>query len=220
MDPKSNLYTDLTACHKYCQIWQVFSTIFNREHGGNTQLPTSYFSTVFPHARQLANDNNCGIYTLMVYNIIVHIFFLCRNIMLIANILLWQISFLLFFFVFSQVHQTLPGTYRYSDIDPECHGPDIAAEIVDCSSLTTECIKCVKKCNGSELFRIHESSCNPARHFHMRCISKAQIVNSVFKCQICDPTKREEYCFKCHDLERISRVPDFFCYIYQTWLLL
>ena len=24
----------------------------------------------------------------------------------------------------------------------------------------------------------------------------------------------------CHDLERISRVPDFFCYIYQTRLLL
>ena len=28
-----------------------------------------------------------------------------------------------------------------SDIDPECHGPAIAAEIVDCSSLKTECIK-------------------------------------------------------------------------------
>ena len=31
-----------------------------------------------------------------------------------------------------------------SDIDPECHGPTIAAEIVDCSSLTTECIKCTR----------------------------------------------------------------------------
>ena len=31
----------------------------------------------------------------------------------------------------------------------------------------------------------------------MRCISEAQIVYVVFKCQICDLTKREEYCFKC-----------------------
>ena len=69
MDPKGYLYTDLTACHKYCQMWQVFTTIFNREHGGNTWLPTSYSSTVFPHARQPANDNNnCGIYTIMVCN--------------------------------------------------------------------------------------------------------------------------------------------------------
>ena len=67
--PKGDLHTDLTACHKYCQMWQVFSTIFNREHGSNTCLPTSYSSTVFPHARQPVNDNNnCGIYTLMVHN--------------------------------------------------------------------------------------------------------------------------------------------------------
>ena len=69
MDPKGDLYTDLTAYHKYCQMWQVFSTIFNREHGSNTRLPISYSSTVFPQARQLVNDNsNCGIYTLMVHN--------------------------------------------------------------------------------------------------------------------------------------------------------
>ena len=69
MDPKGDLHTDLTACHKYCQMWQVFSTIFNREHGSNTWLPTSYSSTVFPHTNQPVNDNNnCGIYTLMVCN--------------------------------------------------------------------------------------------------------------------------------------------------------
>ena len=67
VDPKGDLYTDLTTCHKYCQMWQVFSTIFNRKHSGNTRLPTSCSSTVFPHARQLVNDNNnCGIYNLMV----------------------------------------------------------------------------------------------------------------------------------------------------------
>ena len=84
-----------------------------------------------------------------------------------------------------------------SDIDPECHGPAIAAEIVDCSSLTTECIKCMKKCDGSEPFRICEGSCNPARHFHMQCILQAQIVNGIFKCQMCDLIKREEDCLKC-----------------------
>ena len=77
MDPKGDLYTDLTAWHKYCQMWKVFMTIFNREHGGNTWLPTSYLSTVFPHARQPVNDNNnCAIYTLMVYNTLsVYLFF-------------------------------------------------------------------------------------------------------------------------------------------------
>ena len=84
-----------------------------------------------------------------------------------------------------------------SDIEPETHGPAIAVEILDCSSITTECIKCAKKCDGSEPFRICEGSCNPARHFHMRCLTQAQIVDGVFKCQICDLTKREEYCFKC-----------------------
>ena len=69
MDPKGDLYTGLTACHKYCQMWQVFSTVFNREHGSKTRLPTSYSSTVFLHARQPVNDlNNCGIYILMVHN--------------------------------------------------------------------------------------------------------------------------------------------------------
>ena len=69
MDPKGDLYSDLTACHKYGQMWQVFMTIFNRENGGNTWLPTLYSSTVFPHARQPVNDNNnCGIYTSMVYS--------------------------------------------------------------------------------------------------------------------------------------------------------
>ena len=86
-----------------------------------------------------------------------------------------------------------------SDIDPECHGPAIAAEIVDCSSLTKECIKCMKKCDGSEPFQICEGSCNPARHFHMQCISQTQIVNGVFKCQICDLTEMEEYSFKCRE---------------------
>ena len=82
MDPKGDLYTDLTACHKYCQMWQVFTTIFNRENG-NTWLPTSYSSTVFLHARQPVNDNNnCGIYTLMVYNTLsVYLYFTCHHIL-------------------------------------------------------------------------------------------------------------------------------------------
>ena len=48
-----------------------------------------------------------------------------------------------------------------SDIDLETHGLAIAAEIVDCSSLTTECIKCAKKCDGSEPFTICKGSFNP-----------------------------------------------------------
>ena len=168
MDPKGDLYTDLTACHKYCQMWQVFSTIFNREHGGNTWLPTSYSSTVFSRARQPVNDNNnCGIYTLMVCNnhIIVRIFFTPRRYVKcycygIFHSYYFSLSFLKFAKRYLE-HADM------SDIDPECHGPALAAEIVDCSSLTTECIKCIKKCDGSEPFRICEGSCSPARHFHM-----------------------------------------------------
>ena len=75
MDSKGDLHTDLTACNKYCQMWQVFSTIFNREHGCDARLPILYSSTVFPHARLPANDkNNCGIYTLMVYNLHTFVF--------------------------------------------------------------------------------------------------------------------------------------------------
>ena len=62
--------------------------------------------------------------------------------MLSANILLGHISFLLFFFAFLKFTKQHLEHADMSDIDPECHGPAIAAEIVDCSSLTTECIKC------------------------------------------------------------------------------
>ena len=69
MDPKGDLYTDLTACHNFAKMWQVFATIYNRENPTKTLLPTSYSSTVFPHSRQPVDDNNnCGIFTLMVCN--------------------------------------------------------------------------------------------------------------------------------------------------------
>ena len=111
--------------------------------------------------------------------------------MSVAYILLWCIS-VISFSSFLQFTKHYLERVNMSDIDPETHGPVIAAEIVYCSSLTTECIKCARKCDGSEPFWICEGSCNPARHFHKRCISETQIVDSVFKCQICDPTKREE----------------------------
>ena len=98
-----------------------------------------------------------------------------------CQLLLWHIS-VISFSSFLQFAKHYLEHADLSDIDPEMHGPAIAAEIVDCSSLTTECIKCVRKCDGSEPFRICEVSCNPARHFHTRCISETQIVDGVFKC--------------------------------------
>ena len=127
---------------------------------------------------------------------IVLIFHISHDIVLNAYMLLWDIS-VFSFSSFLQFAKHYLERAAISDIDPETHGPVIAAEIIDCSSLTTECIKCRRKCDGSKLFRICEGSCNPARHFCTCCISKTQIVDGVFKCQICDPTKREEYCFKC-----------------------
>ena len=159
MDPKGYLYTDLTACHKYCQMWQVFMTIFNKEHGGNTWLPTSYSSTVFPHARQPVNDNkNCYFVT-------------CHHIVSCTYILLshiYVISFSSSFFKFTKHYLECADM---SDMDPETHGPAIAAEILDCSSLTTECITYAKKCDGSQPFRICEgyyiiSTCKPDTTSH------------------------------------------------------
>ena len=128
---------------------------------------------------------------------IVLIFHISHDIMLNAYMLLWHIS------VFISSHSFLQFTKRYleradiSDIDPEIYGPAIAAGIIDCSSLTMECIKSRRKCSGSDPFKMCEGSCDPGRHFHTCCISKTQIVDGIFKCQICDPTKREEYSFKC-----------------------
>ena len=133
----------------------------------------------------------------MQYTFGVTIFVACHDIMSSAYILLRHISVISFSSSFFKFAKRYLEHADMLDIDPETDGPAIAADIVDCSSLTTECIKCAKKCDGSQPFRICESSYNPARHFHMRCILQAQIVDSVFKCQICDPTKREEYCFKC-----------------------
>ena len=87
--------------------------------------------------------------------------------MLIAYILLQHISVISCCSCFLQFVKHYLEHVDMSDIDPEMHGPAIAAEIVDCSSLTTECIKCMRKCDGSEPFQICEGSCNPARHFHM-----------------------------------------------------
>ena len=68
MDPKGDLHTDLTACHKIARCGKC-SAQFSTGNMVVTQLPTSYSSTVFLHARQLVNDNNnCGIYTSMVCN--------------------------------------------------------------------------------------------------------------------------------------------------------
>ena len=124
---------------------------------------------------------------------IVLIFHISCDIVLNAYMLLWDISV----FSFSSFLQFAKHYLKRADIDPETHGPAIAAEIIDCLSLTTECIKCGRKCDCSEPFRICEGSCSPAWHFHMHCILKTQIVDGIFKCQICDPIKREEYCFKC-----------------------
>ena len=88
------------------------------------------------------------------------------------------------------------------DVDPEVHGPAIAADISDCSSLSTECIKCGMSCGETEdsvqePFRICEGVCNPSRYFHTRCLSVLARSAENFKCQHCDPSMREEYCFRC-----------------------
>ena len=84
-----------------------------------------------------------------------------------------------------------------TQIDPDCDGPAIAAEIMESSTLMNECITCGQICDDTRPYKICCGSCQPQRHFHVSCISPKYRGDVEFKCQLCDPSRREEYCFKC-----------------------
>ena len=84
-----------------------------------------------------------------------------------------------------------------TQIDPDCDGPAIAAEIMESSTLMNECITCGQICDDTRPYKICCGGCQPQRHFHVLCISPKYREDIEFKCQLCDPSRREEYCFKC-----------------------
>ena len=82
-------------------------------------------------------------------------------------------------------------------IDPDTDGPTIAAEIMQASTLSNECITCGQLCDESCPYKICCGGCQPQRHFHTACVSPKYRADDNFKCQLCDPSHREEYCFNC-----------------------
>ena len=82
-------------------------------------------------------------------------------------------------------------------IDPDTDGPAIAAEIMQASTLSNECITCGQLCNESYPYKICCGGCQPQRHFNSACVSPKYSADDNFKCKLCDPSGREEYCFNC-----------------------
>ena len=83
--------------------------------------------------------------------------------------------------------------------DVALEGAHIAADIMTSSdSISSICAKCglnlfvdnpaLKMCNGN---------CRPRRTFHATCLPEENRKTIKFYCQVCDPSTREEFCFKC-----------------------
>ena len=85
-----------------------------------------------------------------------------------------------------------------SDVDIALEGALIASEIVDNSdSMRDICSKCGTDCSPVQITRICEGQCRPSRIFHSDCLHRSQKTEVTFKCQICDPKYREDYCQSC-----------------------
>ena len=84
-----------------------------------------------------------------------------------------------------------------TQIDPDCDGPAIAAEIMESSTLMNECLSCSQICDDTRPYKIYCGGHQPQRHFHVICISPKYREDVEFKCQLCNPSRREEYYFIC-----------------------
>ena len=82
-------------------------------------------------------------------------------------------------------------------IDPDTDGPTIAADIMEASTLSNECITCGQLCNECHPYKICCGGCQPQRHFHTAHVSPKYRADDNFKCQLCDPSCWEKYCFNC-----------------------
>lgn len=190
MDPKADADIDSTFSKRYCTNWIVFCKIWNRESQSPYRLPETYTPTWFAHDQQAEDDyNNCGIYTLTVS--FSHSFYRFKKSTRLRNTCITVVYFSSQF-----VKRYLTGQ-DLGNIDPAVEGAEIAGEIMDCSSLSNHCIKCGGICDGKERMKICSGTCRPHRHFHEKCLPVSHRTVRNFKCQICDPTLREEYCFSC-----------------------
>lgn len=83
---------------------------------------------------------------------------------------------------------------------PGCEGATIAAEMLDASeSLRELCAKCGSKLATTQGNLITCTGiCLPRRTFHSKCVPETRRSDPTFKCLVCDPSKRDDFCFRCN----------------------
>ena len=79
-------------------------------------------------------------------------------------------------------------------------GGTIAAEVLDAShSLRELCSKCGRNLTCGSLPLITcTGNCQPRRTFHSKCVPKSRRTDQDFKCLVCRPADREDFCFCCN----------------------
>ena len=91
----------------------------------------------------------------------------------------------------------LEGSSISTPLDPGYEGGRIAAEVLDsCDSLRELCAKCGRNltCGGLPLITC-TGICQPRRTFHSKCVPKSRRTDHDFKCLVCRPADREDFCF-------------------------
>ena len=94
----------------------------------------------------------------------------------------------------------LKGSSVAMPLDPGYKGGTIAAEVLNASdSLRELCSKCGHNltCGGLPLITC-TGNCQPQRTFHSKCVPKSRRTDQDFKCLVCRPADREDFCFCCN----------------------
>ena len=103
-------------------------------------------------------------------------------------------------FSFQFAKRLLQGVDLIGALIPGCEGATIAAEMLDASeSLRELCAKCGAKLTSVQCTLITCTGiCLPRRTFHSKCVPETRHADPTFKCLVCDPSKREDFCFRCN----------------------
>ena len=94
----------------------------------------------------------------------------------------------------------LQGVGVLGDVNAGYEGATIAAEMLDASeSLRELCAKCGQKLVTADgPFITCTGICLPRRTFHSKCVPEKSRRDPCFKCLVCDPSKRDDFCFICN----------------------
>ena len=173
-------------------------------------LPTKFQLRVIPHARQ-EDGRNCGIWTLWVSIIpfFRHLCVTCRSFigsfavvdklcLQPLPLLTIQIQHLMSFISLQFARRILEKKHVMHAVVGD-EGARIAMDILAASeSISSICAKC-----GLNLFvdspplKMCSGNCRPRKTFHVKCLPEVSRHVIKFYCQVCDPSTREEFCFKC-----------------------